>query len=226
MLVKMKKLFLFLFIGLFYIMGTASAGLLPYAVEGTLTANGKPLQFIQISLQNLDYSDDIIYATTDYQGHYLFTLGNKIDWYYNERRGIGDELQLIACNVNLDPTCQKNVFIGNEIPKAGGGAVNFDLKSNNVVIQQGEERVVSDTIYYYICSDGTQVTNPNLCEPIGEETDEWFWTTLSLLSAAFATAGLRWGKGFIALLKYWFVKDKARAKKMLKTAAQKWLWQK
>ena len=198
----------------------------PYAINGRASlVGGDCIGNFNIYLKAFNYNNmayEEIIVPVNNNCEYSFSLGNSPFniWMSNMK------IDLRFCQ--NDNNCLKTIYIGkDECPSGGGCVVDFELSPTSIVStpegpEEAQEQVIKE-VKKYICSDGTEVDDSSQCP---EDTDEWFYVTLAALSAVFIGAGLRWGKGFIALLKYWFSKDKSRARKMLKTAANKWLWQK
>ena len=210
----------------------------PYIFKVMVTSDGVPVGNVDVTIRNLDYNSDITETmATENNGGTLFALCEdanscRISYYYSSRGNYGDRMEVKVCNDPTNVKCITSYEIGKDCPTSVDCMVKIDLAPGTVVISDGEEKTIEEVIKEvqttkyttkYVCSDGTEVDDASQCP---EETDEWFWAMIAVLSAALIAAGCRWGKGFIGLLKYWFSKDKLRAKKMLKTALKKWVWQK
>ncbi len=155
---KMNKFMLSFFIVLTLVIGFSIAGLMPYAISGHVIYNDIPLSEVEITIRNNDinFGTNYFTTTTDKEGFFIGTLGNAVDW------GKYDEIEVIACSTQINSFCKQVKRIERECPVGGGCTFDYTLKSESVIIKDGEEVTVKDIIY--VCEDGTEVDDKEDCK--------------------------------------------------------------
>ena len=116
-------------------LSSALAGLMPYAISGSIISNGVPLSNVAVTII---VDGNSITTQSDSDGFYIGTIS---DW------GKGSIVEVQVCDKNINPQCSQTKKIGELCPIGGG--CGFDFAIGSAQVKQ--------------CSDGSLVLIDAVC---------------------------------------------------------------